>query len=107
MVRVLPSGCAACLSIVALMLIASPAFGADAQNGERIATRWCTACHVVASGQRQSATEATPFREIAKRSDFDANKLAFFLLNPHPVMPNMGLSRIEAADPAAYIAALQ
>ena len=31
---------------------------------------------------------------------------AFFLLEPHPKMPNMQLSRSEAADLAAYIATL-
>jgi mono/diheme cytochrome c family protein len=76
-------------------------------NGERLAIRWCVVCHVVASDQRQSAGEVTPFHEIAKRPDFDAAKLAFFLLNPHPVMPNMGLSRSEAADLAAYIDTLK
>jgi mono/diheme cytochrome c family protein len=95
------------LSTVVLTLSLSPAFGADAVNGGRLAIRWCGVCHVVASDQRQTASDVTPFREIAKRPDFDAAKLAFFLLNPHPVMPNMGLSRTEAADLAAYIATLK
>jgi hypothetical protein len=30
--------------------------------------------------------------------------LAYFLLSPHPRMPDMNLSRSEAADLAAYIA---
>jgi hypothetical protein len=34
------------------------------------------------------------------------NRLAFFLLDPHPKMPNMSLTRIEASDLAAYIASL-
>jgi hypothetical protein len=29
--------------------------------------------------------------------------LAYFLLTPHPRMPDMGLTRSEAADLAAYI----
>jgi hypothetical protein len=36
---------------------------------------------------------------------FDSAKLALFLLYPHPKMPDMNLSRSEAADLAAYIAA--
>jgi hypothetical protein len=44
---------------------------------------------------------------IAAKPDFDAAKLAFFLLDPHPKMPNMQLSRTEAADLAAYIATLK
>ena len=107
MLRIMPKGCAARLFTVALTLALSPAFGADAQNGERLAVRWCVVCHIVAPDQRQSSTDVAQFREIAKRPDFDAAKLSFFLLNPHPVMPNMGLSRIEAEDLAAYIASLR
>ena len=44
---------------------------------------------------------------IAKKPDFDAAKLALFLLDPHPKMPDMGLSRKEATDLAAYIATLK
>jgi hypothetical protein len=38
---------------------------------------------------------------------FNVEKLAFFLLDPHPVMPNMSLSRNEAQDIAAYIARIR
>ena len=34
-------------------------------------------------------------------------KLTFFLLDPHPKMPNMQLTRTEAGDLAAYIASLK
>jgi mono/diheme cytochrome c family protein len=78
----------------------------DAENGRNLAQRWCAACHVVAPGQRE-ATEAAPtFAEIARRPRFNADALAFFLLDPHPKMPNMSLTRREAADLAAYIATL-
>ena len=77
-----------------------------AENGMQIARRWCASCHVVASNQR-TASEAPPFAAIAKSPDFDASKVAFFLLNPHPKMPDMSLTRNEAADLAAYIASLK
>jgi mono/diheme cytochrome c family protein len=82
------------------------ALAADAENGMQIARRWCASCHVVASNQR-TASEAPPFAAIAKSPDFDASKVAFFLLNPHPKMPDMSLTRNEAADLAAYIASLK
>jgi len=85
----------------------APAFAADPDNGERLARRWCTPCHVVASDQRDPTGEAPPFTTIAAKPDFDAAKLAFFLMDPHPKMPNMSLSRTEAADLAAYIASLK
>ena len=93
--------------IAAASLAITPAFAADPDNGERLASRWCSPCHVVASNQGGTTGEAPPFATIANRPDFDAAKIAFFLLEPHPKMPNMGLSRTEAADLAAYIATLK
>ena len=95
------------LIAVATLATITPGFGADADNGERLARRWCSACHVVAPNQSGPTTEAPPFATIANKPDFDAAKVAFFLLDPHPKMPNMGLSRTEVADLAAYIATLK
>jgi mono/diheme cytochrome c family protein len=94
-----------CLAAISVQALAGSAFAADANHGEAVVKRWCAACHVVAAGQKTS-TEAPPFSTIAKRPDFDAAKIAFFLLEPHPKMPNMQLSRVEVADVAAYIATL-
>jgi mono/diheme cytochrome c family protein len=94
------------LLIASAVLGSSPIFAADAEHGAALARRWCSSCHVVAANQRQVTGEAPPFATIARRPDFDVNRLAFFLLDPHPKMPDMGLSRSEAADLAAYIAAL-
>jgi mono/diheme cytochrome c family protein len=79
---------------------------ADPEDGERLARRWCAACHVVAADQQRASTDAPPFATIARVPGFSADKLALFLLEPHPKMPNMGLSRREAADLADYIAKL-
>jgi mono/diheme cytochrome c family protein len=88
--------------------IAPPtALAADADNGERLARRWCATCHVVASDQRGTTGEAPPFATIARAPDFGTGKLALFLLDPHPKMPDMGLSRAAAEDIAAYIAKLR
>ena len=103
-----------CLSVAARVLwmlggvmpVAS-AFAADAGNGERLARRWCAACHVVAADQRGTTGEAPPFATIARTPDFEPGRLAFFLLDPHPKMPDMGLSRAAAEDIAAYIASLR
>lgn len=79
---------------------------ADIANGRNLAERWCASCHVTSAGQRL-ATEAPPFTSIANKENIDAARLAYFLMNPHPVMPNMGLTRNEAADLAAYIMSLK
>ena len=84
-----------------------PTYAADSANGERLARRWCDSCHVVSSDQKGPVTEARSFVSIAKMPDFDTGKLALFLLDPHPKMPNMTLSRTEAADLAAHIASLK
>src|SRR5690349_8650735 len=82
------------------------AFAADPRHGEEIARRWCAECHAVSSDQRQAMGQAPPFSAIARKSEFDVYRLAFFLLEPHPKMPSMALTR-EAEDPAAYIASLK
>ena len=83
--------------------LSQAAFAADVANGEKLAKRWCAACHVVAADQKSGSTQAAPFSAMAKLPDFDAARLALYLLIPHPKMPDMALSRSEAADLAAYI----
>jgi|SRR6516165_9900523 mono/diheme cytochrome c family protein len=88
-------------------VIAEPALAADASNGGRLAERWCAACHVVSLDQRQASSDAPPFAEIAKRPSFSEAGIMTFLLDPHAKMPNMNLTRFEAADIAAYIGKLR
>jgi mono/diheme cytochrome c family protein len=83
--------------------VAWPSAAADTSHGEQLARRWCASCHVVAADQRQATQEAPPFAVIARTPGLDVNRLAFFLLSPHPKMPDMSLTRSEAGDLAAYI----
>jgi mono/diheme cytochrome c family protein len=92
---------------VALIEAVVAAFAADASNGRQLAQRWCSGCHLVSGSQTTASDQVPPFATIAKMPDFDAAKIALFLLNPHPKMPDMNLSRAEAADLAAYIATLR
>lgn len=93
-------------AVIGFVLSAEMAGAADAYNGGQIARRWCAPCHVVAGDQQGTTGEAPPFASIAKKPGFDTGQLALFLLDPHPKMPNMSLTRIEAGDLAAYIASL-
>jgi hypothetical protein len=52
-------------------------------------------------------TRRRPSRVLQRLPGLDAAKIALFLLDPHPKMPDMGLSRTGAADLAAYIATLK
>jgi mono/diheme cytochrome c family protein len=82
------------------------AHAADAYNGGQLAHRWCEPCHVVAVDQRGTTGEAPTFASIAKKPGFSADRLTMFLLDPHPKMPNMSLTRNEASDLASYIQSL-
>jgi hypothetical protein len=88
-------------------LSASAALAADPNHGAVLAKRWCASCHLVEGDQRLASADVLPFATIARRSDFNAEKVAFFLLDPHPKMPNFPLSRNEAGDIAAYIGSLR
>ena len=101
------------LFIVIAASAATAAGAADAEHGETIAKRWCASCHIISASQTRGSTQAPPFSEIAKRPGFDAAQVALSLLVPHPRvlpvkkrtrMPDMRMSRDEAADLAAYIA---
>jgi mono/diheme cytochrome c family protein len=90
---------------LSLVLVAALATGAsaDARKGETLAKRWCATCHVVAADQQVGTTQSPAFSTIARKPELNEATLALFLLNPHPRMPDMNLSRSEAADLAAYI----
>ena len=83
--------------------VGTDAYAADAFKGEALAKRWCATCHIVASDQQRGTTQAPPFSAVANRPDFNERTLAYFLLTPHPRMPDMNLTRNEAADLAAYV----
>jgi mono/diheme cytochrome c family protein len=95
------------LVVAAIGLSGSAVIAADANHGAELAKRWCATCHLVENSQPQANADVPPFATIASRSDFTPEKVAFFLLDPHPKMPNFPLSRNEAADIAAYIASLR
>lgn len=92
---------------VAACLSTSAAIAADADHGGDLAKRWCASCHLVTSDQKQASADVPSFVSIARKPDFTPEKLAFFLLDPHPKMPNFPLSRNEAVDIAAYIGSLR
>jgi mono/diheme cytochrome c family protein len=85
----------ATLVMATLGLCGSPAIAADAVHGGDLAKRWCATCHLVEGEQKQA------------RADFSPEKVAYFLLDPHPKMPSFPLSRAEASDIAAYISSLR
>lgn len=93
--------------LAAVSFAGEAAAAGDAASGQRIAARWCASCHAVGREEPRVSTEAKPFVQIARTPEFNDRSLALFLLDPHPKMPDMGLSRAEAADLAAYILSLR
>lgn len=94
---ILISGCAASAT--------SAMAAGDGKHGAVIAKRWCASCHVVASDQTAASADAPSFTEIAQRRT-DKKQLGNFLVDPHPPMPNMHLSRKEIDDIVTYIRSL-
>jgi mono/diheme cytochrome c family protein len=86
-----------------VVVLADAAAAADAYQGGVLAKRWCATCHIVSADQARGSTQAPPFSEIAKKKGLTAASIALFLLRPHPPMPDMNISRIEAENLAAYI----
>lgn len=95
------------LAAAALVLATLPGYAADAEHGFDLAKRWCAACHLVSADQQRASADVPPFATIAQSPNFDARALAYFLLDPHPKMPDLPLSRSAADDIAAYIASLK
>ena len=90
----------------AMLLTILPGYAADAAHGRALAQRWCASCHVVSADQKEANADAPPFATIA-RSNISAQALAYFLLDPHPKMPTLPLSRTASDDIVAYIQSLK
>ena len=79
--------------------------GGDAARGAVIAKRWCVNCHVVSADQTSAKVDVPTFADIARRRQ-DDRALSRFLVDPHPPMPNLNLTRQEIDDVVAYIRSL-
>ena len=77
----------------------------DVARGAVIAKRWCVNCHVVAPDQTSGKVDVPTFADIARRRT-DDRALSSFLVEPHPPMPNLNLTRQEIDDVVAYIRGL-
>jgi mono/diheme cytochrome c family protein len=93
-----------CVALVMVACTNEAALAANPDNGSTLAQRWCTGCHVVSGDQIKGTDIAPSFASIAKRPNFNVEKLGAFLLEPHPKMPNMALSPEETKDISAFIA---
>jgi mono/diheme cytochrome c family protein len=102
----LAAGAAATAFVALCASLSTAAAPADTVHGEELAKRWCASCHIVASDQARGADNVPTFASIARKPGFSADKIARFLMDPHPKMPDMQLTRNEVRDLGAYIASL-
>jgi mono/diheme cytochrome c family protein len=79
----------------------------DAEAGRDLAERWCSSCHMVAPDQPRALADAPTFMEIAQAVGDDFAVIEGFLIDPHPPMPDMSLTRQEIRDVIAYFATLR
>lgn len=94
--------------LAAPVLAAAPVHAADAGAGAAIAARWCATCHAIGPQAQRAKSDAPSFPDIAaRRSNLTGPVLAFELLSPHPQMPAISLTRVQAEDLAAYFASLR
>lgn len=83
------------------------AAASDPTNGQKIAERWCTGCHVV-NGGRVGGTDATPpLAKIARNPLATPTRLASFLALPHGGMAGMSFSQQEIRDLVSYMQRLK
>ena len=70
--------------ITAIGLGGSPGMAADAVRGGDLAKRWCATCHLVEGGQKQASADVPSSAAVAAKPDVSPERLAYFLLDPHP-----------------------
>ena len=98
----------ATLALLAVALGYAPAAVAAAGNvdaGRLLVTRSCSSCHVVDAAL--TATDgAPPLSAVAKTNKERPAWIRGWLMDPHPPMPSIMLSRQQIDDIIAYLSSL-
>lgn len=92
------------------LLIGGSAFPAalpagNAEAGKQLVQNSCTACHAPMDTVHAS-DQAPPLSFLAHDRKADPRWVRGWLMDPHPPMPNIMLSRQQVADVMAYLATL-
>lgn len=94
----------------ALLLAATSAFAAalprgNAEAGKQLVLNSCTACHAPMNPANAS-DQAPPLSFLAHDNKADPRWVRAWLMDPHPPMPGIMLSRQQVADVMAYLSTL-
>jgi mono/diheme cytochrome c family protein len=80
----------------------------DIKNGLVIARALCSTCHLIGEPPNSSMPADVPsFPSIASRPGQSLERLSNWLIEPHPPMPNVHLTRKEIRDLSGYILSLR
>ena len=78
------------------------------EQGHELARVWCTQCHLIdPEGAGFAQSGAPTFSEVAAKPDQTREKIKLWLVDPHPPMPNLNLSRDEIENLTSYILSLK
>ena len=94
----------------ATMAVAQTAapFEPTPEAGLAVANRFCTNCHLTGATTSSSVPAGPPsFSAIANKPDQTAERLVGMMINPHPPMPDVQLTREEILNLLAYIESLR
>ena len=83
--------------------IAGPAFAAaNVEAGRALVMRSCSTCHAT-TGARRASDTAPPLSFLAKDNKTRPAWIRGWLMDPHPPMPNITLSRAQIDNIIAYL----
>ncbi|HVZ69740.1 MAG TPA: c-type cytochrome [Rhizomicrobium sp.] len=92
---------------VALTFGSAPAVLAagDSEAGAELASKSCSSCHALPAASA-GADIAPPFANIARDRKGDRAWVRTWLMNPHPPMKGLNLTRSQIDDIIAYLESL-
>jgi len=96
-------------ALIALTALIGPtaalAASGNAEAGRQLVMRSCSSCHATQSAK--TATDgAPPFSAVAKTNKERPAWIRGWLMEPHPPMPSISLSRQQIEDIIAYLGTL-
>jgi mono/diheme cytochrome c family protein len=102
------------LPVLLTLFLATPALAGpvtnapDPTHGQELASKLCSNCHLVGSGQQEQANADIPsFHEIANKQGQTAGAIMAHIVLPKHPMPTIPLTKSELADLSAYILSLR
>jgi mono/diheme cytochrome c family protein len=89
--------------------LSGAAQAADVAQGKTLVKTLCSNCHIVGPGEVPGTVNADipSFMAVAAKPGQSAEKIRGFILNPHPDMPKVQLTKSELESVSAYIMSLK